>query len=144
MTRNAPTTWYEGRDGNAGFEYELAKSFAAYLHVELKLVTKDSVSAILKTVQQGKADIAAAGLTRTAERENGFLFGPAYQEVTQQVVCRRGGAHPKNIKELADVELIVPANSSYVERLKSLRSHYPTLHWREDANLNTESLLEQV
>ncbi len=144
VTRNAPTTWYEGRDGNAGFEYELAKSFAAYLHVELKLVTKDSVSEILEMIQQGKADIAAAGLTRTAERENGFLFGPAYQEVTQQVVCRRGGAHPKNVKELADVKLMVSADSSYVERLQSLKRRYPDLHWREDANLNTETLLEQV
>ncbi len=144
VTRNAPTTWYEGRDGNAGFEYELAKSFAAYLDVELKLVTKDSVSGILEMIQQGKADIAVAGLARTAERENGFLFGPAYQEVIQQVVCRRGGARPKGVEDLADVELMVPANSSYVERLQSLKPRYPDIHWREDASLNTESLLEKV
>ncbi len=144
VTRNAPTTWYEGRNGNAGFEYDLAKSFSTYLGVELKLVVKDSVSDILETIQQGKADIAAAGLTRTAERENGFLFGPAYQEVTQQVVCRRGGARPKNVGELADVALTVPADSSYVERLQSLKLHYPDIHWRESASLNTESLLEQV
>ncbi|GMR00545.1 MAG: membrane-bound lytic murein transglycosylase MltF [Zetaproteobacteria bacterium] len=144
VTRNAPTTWYEGRDGNAGFEYELAKSFAAYLGVELKLVTKDSVSGILEIIKKGKADIAVAGLARTSERENGFLFGPAYQEVTQQVVCRRGGARPKSVEDLADVELMVPANSSYVERLQSLKPRYPDIHWREDASLNTESLLEQV
>lgn len=144
VTRNAPTTWYEGREGDAGFEYELAKSFAAYLDVELKLVTQDSISGILDMLKQGQADIAAAGLTRTPERENGFLFGPAYQKVTQQVVCRRGGARPKNVKELVDVDLMVPANSSYVERLQSLKSRYPDLHWRENASLNTESLLEQV
>lgn len=144
VTRNAPTTWYESREGDAGFEYELAKSFASYLDVKLKFVTQDSVSGILELIQQGKADVAAAGLTRTPERENGFLFGPAYQEVTQQVVCRRGGAHPKRIEELADVDLMVPANSSYVERLQSLKSRYPNIHWREDANLNTESLLEKV
>ncbi len=144
VTRNAPTTWYEGRDGDAGFEYELAKNFAAYLDVKLKMVTRDSVSGILDIIRQGKADIAAAGLTRTAERENGFLFGPPYQEVTQQVVCRRGGARPRSVEELAGVELMVSANSSYVERLQSLKSRYPDLHWREDASLNTESLLEQV
>ena len=144
VTRNAPTTWYEGRDGNAGFEYELAKSFAAYLDVELNLVSEDSVSGVLAMIRQGEADIAAAGLTRTAERENGFLFGPAYQEVRQQVVCRRGGARPKNVEDLANVELMVPANSSYVERLQSLKSSYPDIHWREDKNLNTENLLERV
>jgi len=144
VTRNAPTTWYEGRDGNAGFEYDLAKSFAAYLDVELKLVMEDSVSGILEMTQQGKADVAVAGLTHTAERENGFLFGPAYQEVTQQVVCRRGGARPKSAKDLADVKFMVPANSSYVERLQSLKLRYPGIHWRENVSLNTESLLEQV
>ncbi len=144
VTRNAPTTWYQGRDGDAGFEYELAKSFAAYLDVELKLVTRDSVSTILAMVEQGEADIAAAGLTRTAARETDFLFGEAYQEVSQQVVCRRGGARPKTVEELADVELMIPANSSYVERLQSIKLTYPDLHWREDATLNTETMLERV
>lgn len=144
VTRNAPTTWYEGRDGNAGFEYELAKSFAAYINVELKIVPRDSVSGVLEMIRQGEVDIAAAGLTRTAERENGFLFGPTYQEVRQQVVCRRGGARPKNVADLADVELMVPANSSYKERLQSIKTRYPEIDWREDENLNTENLLEQV
>ncbi len=144
VTRNAPTTWYEGREGDTGFEYDLAKNFAAYLGVKLKLVKKDSISGILEMIKQGRADIATAGLTRTPERENGFLFGPAYQDVTQQVVCRRGGAHPDNIAELANVNLMVPANSSYVERLQSLKPRYPDIHWREDANLNTESLLDKV
>ncbi len=144
VTRNAPTTWYEGRDGKAGFEYELAKNFAAYLDVELNVVSEDSVSGILNMIQRGEADIAAAGLTRTAERENGFLFGAAYQEVRQQVVCRRGGARPSTVEELADVELIVPANSSYVERLQSIKLTYPDIHWREDVELNTENTLEMV
>ncbi len=144
VTRNAPTTWYEGREGDAGFEYELAKKFATYLGVELNLIPEESVSGILNMIQQGRADIAAAGLTRTAERENGFLFGAAYQEVTQQVVCRRGGARPKKIADLAEVELMVPANSSYVERLKSIKGTYPEIQWRESANLNTENLLEMV
>lgn len=144
VTRNAPTTWYQGRDGDAGFEYELAKNFAAYLDVELKLVAKDSVSTILEMIQQGKADIAAAGLTRTAAREADFLFGDAYQEVSQQVVCRRGGARPKTVEELADVELMIPANSSYVERLQSIKLTYPDLQWREDATLNSEIMLEKV
>lgn len=144
VTRNAPTTWYEGRDGVAGFEYELAENFATYLGVELNMVSRDSVSAILDAVHKGEADIAAAGLTRTMERENGFLFGPTYQDVRQQVVCRRGGARPKTVEELADVELMVPANSSYVERLQSIKLTYSDIRWREDANVNTELLLEMV
>lgn len=28
VTRNAPTTYYEGRDGATGFEYDLVSAFA--------------------------------------------------------------------------------------------------------------------
>src|SRR5690554_1644409 len=37
ITRNSPTTYFEGRDGATGFEYELAKLFAEELGVELRL-----------------------------------------------------------------------------------------------------------
>ena len=144
VTRNAPTTWYEDRDGPAGFEYELVNEFANSLGVELKVMTKDSISEIIEELGQGKADIAAAGLTRTVERENGFIFGPEYYQVRQQVVCRRGGARPKTVDDLIDVELMVPADSSYVEKLEQLKEEHSGLSWQVDETLNTESLLESV
>ena len=36
--RNTPAVFYEHRDGYAGFEYELVKSFADHLGVKLKVV----------------------------------------------------------------------------------------------------------
>ena len=38
LTRNSPTTYYEGFDGPTGFEYDLANRFAQYLGVELRIV----------------------------------------------------------------------------------------------------------
>jgi len=35
LTRNGPTTYYEGADGPAGLEYDLAKMFADQLGVKL-------------------------------------------------------------------------------------------------------------
>ena len=144
VTRNAPTTYYEGRDGLAGFEYELIHGFAQHLGVKPRFVIKDNLSEILPLLEQGEADIAAAGLTRTEERAGHFLFGSTYQIVNQQVVCRRGGKRPKKIEDLEGIELVVPARSSYVERLTYLKRYHPYLSWRADEQLNTENLLEEV
>ena len=35
--------------------------------------------------------LIAAGLTPTTARREQFHFGPHYQQVTEEVVCRRGG-----------------------------------------------------
>ena len=144
VTRNAPTTYYEGREGLAGFEYELIQGFAQHLGVKPRFVIKDNLSEILPLLEQGDADIAAAGLTRTEERAGYFLFGSTYQIVNQQVVCRRGGKRPKKIEDLEGIELVVPARSSYVERLMYLKRYHPYLTWRTDEQLNTENLLEEV
>ena len=39
ITRNSPTTFYEGPSGPTGFEYELAKRFAEYIGVDLRIVS---------------------------------------------------------------------------------------------------------
>ena len=144
VTRNAPTTYYEGRDGDAGFEYELTKAFAEHLGVKPRYIFKDNTSEILATLESGEADIAAAGLTRTEGRDEQFLFGATYQVVSQQVVCRRNGKQPNKLEDLEGVELVVPADTSYVERLNYLKRYYPFLNWRIEEQLNTESLLEKV
>ena len=144
VTRNAPTTYYEGREGLAGYEYELIQGFAKHLGVEPRFVIKDNLGEILPLLEQGEADIAAAGLTQTEDRAGSFLFGSTYQIVNQQVVCRRGGKRPKKIEDLDGIGLVVPARSSYVERLTYLKRYHPYLNWRVDEQLNTENLLEEV
>jgi len=87
VTRNAPTTYYEGREGMAGFEYEMVNAFATSLGVTPRFVLKDTISEMLPLLENGEVDLAAAGLTRTDEREKRFLFSRPYMQVRQQVVC---------------------------------------------------------
>jgi len=144
VTRNAPTTYYEGREGMAGFEYEMVNAFAKTLGVTPRFVVKDTLSEMLPLLENGEVDLAAAGLTRTDEREKRFLFSKPYMQVRQQVVCRRGGATPRDVDDLADVDLVVAARSSYEERLRELQKNHPELEWRADPERNSEELLEQV
>ncbi|HET6370046.1 MAG TPA: transporter substrate-binding domain-containing protein, partial [Nitrospiria bacterium] len=144
LTRNAPTMYYEGRDGLAGMEYEMAAAFAEHLGVKPEFKIEETIGDILEALADGKGDLAAAGLTPTSERMQTFLAGPAYQMVEQQVVCRRGGSRVKGVKELDDVKLMVPAESSYVDRLGKLREDDPRLTWEVSEEEDTEQLLEQV
>jgi len=145
ITRNAPTTYYEDRDGSmAGFEYEMVVSFAVWLGVEPEFNVIHSISGILEALAAGEGDLAAAGLTYTAGRSDRFLVGPVYQTVNQLVIGRRGGARPKTVADLADVDLRVVARSSYEERLNALRGEHAGLSWVSDDSLGTEQMLEMV
>lgn len=146
VTRNAPTTFFEGSNEEyAGLEHDLGIAFAVYLNVKPRFVVEDNVSSILNAIETGKADIAAAGLTVTDLRSKKYLFGPSYQEVKQQVVCRRNhNGVPHSIDELADKQLVVPEGTSYVEKLQRLHRKYPKLTWQVDPDSDTELLLWKV
>jgi membrane-bound lytic murein transglycosylase F len=144
VTRNAPTTYFEGREGLAGLEFDMVEAFAKQLGVKVRYITKDNLSEMLTLLDKGEVDLAAAGLTRTQERKNRYLSSPTYQSVTQQVVCRRGGKRPNGIKGLTGVKLVVPAETSYAELLDKLKQSYPDLGWQTNTKLNTEELLERV
>jgi len=145
VTRNAPTTYYEDRDGSmAGIEYEMVLSFAAWLGVEAEFRVIHTISGILEAVARGDGDVGAAGLTYTVGRSEDFLIGPVYQTVKQLVIGRRGGELPKSVEALEDLHLAIVAGSSYEERLRSLRKTHDNLTWESDDSLGTEQLLELV
>ena len=143
LTRYAPTSYYVKGESLAGFEYELAQQFAKHLNVKLKIIVPDNLGDMLQLIEQGKADIAAAGLTVTPSRKDIIRFGPVYQEVTQQLVYRQGTKKPRNITAL-EGQLEVVANSSHVEQLQSHQQEIPALDWLENSELDSSGLLELV
>lgn len=147
LTRNAPTTVYIDRDGqHSGPEYELVEAFADTLGVDAEYRHYPSTGAILEALRAGEGDLAAAGLTVTPDRRRRFLFGPAYQRITQQVVCRRDTAQPENLRGLAQIDKVhVVADSSYAELLTALAEQgYPVPEWRAVADVGSHALLRAV
>ena len=55
VTRNGPTTYYLGSEGPVGPEYDLVKSFADHLGVELEIYTRESFDDIVPEVVEGRA-----------------------------------------------------------------------------------------
>ncbi len=144
LTRYSPTTYYQWGDNYSGVEYELAQQFAEHLGVKLKLIIPDNLGTMMELIKQEQADIAAAGLTITPARELEVRFGPVYQEVTEQLVYRKGNKKPKNLTQLTNGLLEIVADSSHAEQLESFKEDIPQLEWSENDDLTSNHLLELV
>jgi len=144
ISRNSPTTYYEGTDGPTGFEYELAKRFADSLGVKLKIVTPDNLNEIFDMLDNKQAHFAAAGLTITDARKQRVQFSASYQEITEQLVYHNQDISPASIEELSTGNLEVVADSSHVESLQKLRQQHPDLEWVEHNDMESEELLQLV
>ncbi len=145
LTRNAPTTVYEDRDGLlAGPEHDLLSAFAAEMGVALRYRFLDTVGEILDAMRAGGPHLAAAGLTVTELRKEEFLFGPPYRTVQQELVCRRGGVVPKNTEQLVGANITVIEDSSYADTLYEISLGLEGFEWNVTKDLDTEGLLERV
>jgi len=144
LTRHAPTTYYTGAEGPAGLEYELITLFAKHLKVNVNFIIPDTFKQVLDQISAGKADIAAAGLTVTNQRQKTMRFAPSYQSITEQVVYRSGRKKPKQITDLSRGILEIVNGSSYIDSLKKLQQKHPSLTWNINTELNTDGLLYLV
>ena len=143
ISRQSPTTYYESYGGPEGLEYQLASRFAEQLGVELEIEVATSLTDIIRSVNSGDADIAAAGLSITKEREELLKFATPYQTVYPKLVFKQGKRWPRNIQQLSG-ELRVMADSSHAYQLLEIKQKYPGLSWSETTDDTAEDLLAQV
>lgn len=144
ISRNGPTTYYEGPNGLTGFEHTLIQGFADELGVQLIIDDENNIGAILQKTMSGQYDLAAAGLTVTPKRQKKILFSQAFIEVQQQVIYHSRKPAPTNLLDLMGKDIVVVAQSSHVERLRELQESYPELTWREPPGAEMIDLIEMV
>ncbi|HSB95938.1 MAG TPA: membrane-bound lytic murein transglycosylase MltF [Spongiibacteraceae bacterium] len=144
LTRNSPTTYFEDRNGPTGFEYELAQQFADYLGVKLKIETQPNIDGIYENLGRGRADLAAAGLAITAQRQQNVWFSPAYMDVEHLVLTRDNAPSLTSAPALKNARINVMAGSSAVEMLQELKQQTQELKWSEAKDAETLDLLDQL
>ena len=144
VTRDTPTSYFVGPDGPAGPEYDLVRGFAEELGVTLNIETVESVSEILPHVNEGKAHMAAAGLSMTDSRREYLSFGHPYNSVDMHLIYKLGSGKPRSIEEVIGRHTEVVASSSHSDMMESLSMAYPELEWSENADVEVVELLEKV
>lgn len=143
-TLNSPTTYYTDASGPTGFEYDLAKGFADRLGVGIEMVVAENALEALQWVQEGRVQMAAAGLAVSAERSRRVRFTQPVLNVVPQLVYCMGQPRPKNLGQL-DGRLRVQRGSVFAERLRELKkTGLPDLRWEETTDQGVEELLYQV
>ena len=145
ITRNSPATYFQDRNGETGFEYELVKRFAEDLGVELQIETADNLDDLFSQLGQPNGPVlAAAGLVSSEQRKHQARFSHPYLEVTPQVIYRNGKTRPTNAAGLVGKRILVLKGSSHAEQLAELKKQYPGLEYEESDQVEVVDLLRMV
>ncbi|WP_260425299.1 MULTISPECIES: membrane-bound lytic murein transglycosylase MltF [unclassified Halomonas] len=141
-TRNTPFTYYEGRQGPTGFEYELMRRFADRLGVSLNLSDDHHVQSVLDAVRhQGDLGAAALPLDPLAE---GLVFSRPILSMQPMVVYRRGLQPPKALDDLKDWNIGIAKGTGISRVMHELQREHPRLSWKEAEDLEIASLLRRI
>ena len=86
ITRNSPSTYFQDRNGEAGFEYELVKRFASTLGVELQIETADNIDDIEACITRLRVEVDDPSLVDEPALKAAGAFGVVQQGTSVQVV----------------------------------------------------------
>ncbi|UCG14394.1 MAG: membrane-bound lytic murein transglycosylase MltF [Deltaproteobacteria bacterium] len=143
ITDNNAHCYYIYKEQAVGFEYDLAKAFAASLGVELEVITP-GWDDMFKELDRGKGDFIASSLTVTADREKIVDFSDEYLPVQQHVIIHRGNREISKLEDLDGQTVHVRKNTSYQERLLELIEEGLEVRLVLHKNVPTEELIRQV
>lgn len=104
VATNAAFEPFEYKTGNkfCGIDIEMMKAIADKLEMELVIEDMDFDS-VVTAVQQGLADVAAAGLTVTADRSQKIAFTDTYYNASQMLVVNKDDTTFDDCKSAEDV-----------------------------------------
>lgn len=144
ITRNNAACYYEGPNGQTGFEYDLAKAFADDLGVRLKTMVIEDEASMIAVLREGKADLIASGTPFGPMASRMLALGPGYMTVEQQVVGRRNGPEIKSIDDLKDYVIWLSGNSSRIAALNETQKKHPQITWQTLSDYSSEEILQMV
>ncbi len=144
VSRNGPTTYYEGPTGTTGLEFDLLKGFAQYIGVELVLHERESLGGLLNDVAKQQVHLGAAGITVTPERQQTLRFTQPYQLVSELLIFNRNQEKPSSLEQLVGKKVSVISGSSHAARLRELQAAIPQLQWVEHTDADMNDLIELV
>ncbi len=132
-----------------GFQYDLLRSLAEALGVELDIVIRNNVADAIELLKAGQVDIAALDMTITSERSNMVLFTQPIGRTRQVIVQRKSDSNPQySIESSLDLNgksIVVEKNSLFASQLKSLANENGIqIKIIEHPSLSAEELIAQV
>ena len=147
ITRNSPSTYFQDRNGETGFEYELASAFAEHLGVRLKVETVDNLDLLYQRLTSERSEspvLAAAGLIETKLRSDQVMYSQGYLQIKPQIVYRQGADRPKNFNQLQGKKITLIKGGYHAEIMRQYQSEFPKLTFEESDQVEIADLLRLV
>lgn len=96
------TNYFVYRGEPMGYQYELLKEFAKYLHVKLEITITNDLDKSFQCLAENDCDLLAVGLTVTRERSARIDFSKPLSQTRQMLVQRK----PENWRKMHFMEEI--------------------------------------
>lgn len=150
------TNYFIYRGEPAGYQFELLRTYAQHLGVNLELVINNDMNEALEDLWAGNVDVIAHGMTITGKRNKLVDFSIPLGQTHQVLVQRkadRWSANEENTPsdglvrnpiELAGKMIFVPRNSSHASRLRNLQEEIGGKIYIVEFPQDTEQLIEMV
>ncbi|MFZ6051614.1 MltF family protein [Halocola ammonii] len=134
LTENSSTSYYVYRGQPMGYDYELIRSFAKHLGVDLEVKVIEDLNDMFRMLNEGEGDLIACNLTVTAPRKEFISFTSPLTQTRQVLVQHvphdylsmsdeaQDSVIVKNPIDLGGKEVYVHKFSSYYSRLQSLEN----------------------
>jgi membrane-bound lytic murein transglycosylase F len=143
ITTNGPTTYYLYREEEMGFEYDLAKAFADYLGVDLKVVVAEWDD-VVPLLRQEKGDFTGAGLSIDDEYETAISFSRPTFTIQHAVITHKDDPILEDVEALQDEVIHVRSGTSGAERLQELIDRGYKVKVKPYDTVPTEELISWV
>ncbi|WP_231714605.1 membrane-bound lytic murein transglycosylase MltF [Desulfonema ishimotonii] len=144
ITRNNANCYYQYRDRFAGFEYDLARAFADYLGVTLKVRVADKWDQMSALLREAPGALIAANTVITAERQKQVAFSEPYTEISLCIITHRENRNIRKIGDISGHRVHFRNESPYRQWLRTLKKQGIVPDAVPHDDLDTEELIAQV
>jgi membrane-bound lytic murein transglycosylase F len=144
ITRTAPSIYFEGRDGETGYDYELAKMFADELGVELRLRVAEDNTEILSVLDRNFAHIGLSGLPAKPDADSRFHSVANGIQAKSVVVYNRDAERPESLEDLRGEDLHLVADSNHRSHVKIQQGSPDPVNWTPHQGLDAAGVLARV
>ncbi len=153
LAENSSSTYFNYREKDMGFEYEILKEFSKEIGVEMEVKVIDNLDNVFEQMKRGEGDILACNLTVNKEREKTIAFSTPLMSIPQVLVQRKkindtieGAPFISDPSQLARKKVNVWAQSSYHDRLVTLQEEIgDTIYIQEENGIKgSDELIEEV
>jgi membrane-bound lytic murein transglycosylase F len=126
-TQSLPGAGKHPEEAQTGFEHDLATLFAKELGVRTRFIVAPSYAALVKSLREGRAHLAAAGLVPTIDLKREFAFGPHYRLIQHQLAYHTENPRPKSMIDTVSKRIAVVAETPAHDLLRDMTGDVPGL-----------------